>query len=198
MGRKQLVREAKAAALARMEDAARTVEDFQNVVKQWNHLDDNRERKERDHEVKRNQETIRLGYSDGLIFPIPFLHPAWRGVINGDFIDLIYDNAAEMWQLVEDWDIASQFLGLTDKQKEVLFYSAVRQCTPQQIACYQDKTDRAIRKLLTATIDRIREKLAAIIREQLAAQVSDMTLAKRQFLEWYEQEKIVLDKDKDE
>lgn len=78
MKRKQLVRDIKRAALDRMEDAARTVEDFQAVVKQWNHLDDNRERKERDHEIKRNEETIRLGYSNGLIIPIPFLHPSWR------------------------------------------------------------------------------------------------------------------------
>lgn len=51
MGRKQLVRETKAAALARMEDAARTEDDFNAVMAQWNHLDENRERKERYHEM---------------------------------------------------------------------------------------------------------------------------------------------------
>ena len=58
MGRKQLVREVKAAALARMEDAARTEDDFKAVVKQWNHLDKNRERRERDHEICRPNEEM--------------------------------------------------------------------------------------------------------------------------------------------
>ena len=35
------------------EDAARSVSDFEEVVKQWDHLDDNRERKERYHEIGR-------------------------------------------------------------------------------------------------------------------------------------------------
>ena len=137
MERKQLVRDLKRAALARMESAARTVEDFQIVVKQWNHLDDNRERRERDHEVRRNQETVRTGYSDGLIFPIPFSHPAWRQALKGDFIDIIYDNAGEIWQLVEDWDVFFELKELKARQKEVLFLTAVRLCTPQQIACYR-------------------------------------------------------------
>ena len=192
MEKKQLVRDVKRAALARMEDAARTENDFNEVIKQWNHLDENRERRERDHEVKRNEETIRLGYSDGLIFPIPFIHPAWRGVLNGDFIDMIYDNAEEVWQLVEDADIAAIIKALTTKQKEVLFLTAVRFCSPQQIACYKDKTDRAIRKLLTAALTYIRDNLAPIIQKQITDKAPDMTLAKRQFLEWHE--KIALDK----
>ena len=196
MKRKQLVRDIKRAALDRMEDAARTVEDFQAVVIQWNHLDDNRERKERDHEVKRNEETIRLGYSDGLIFPIPFLHPSWRQAINGDFLDLIFDSAEEMWQLVEDTDIALQLKELTRKQKEVVFLSAVRGCTPQQIACYKDKTDRAIRKLLAAALAYIRDNLVPIIWGQISTQAPDMTLAKRQFLDWYDKEKAALDNTK--
>lgn len=166
MGRKQLVRDIKKAALARMEDSARTVDDYENVIKQWNHLDENRERRERAHEVKRNEETIRLGYSDGLIFPIPFLHPAWRGAINGDFLSLIYDNPNEMWELVEDRDVAILLKNLTNKQKEVVFLSVVRFCSPQQVACYQDITDRAVRKLLTVALGNIRNKLAPIIQEQ--------------------------------
>ena len=123
--RKQLVRDVKRAALARMEDAARTAEDFQAVVEQWNHLDENRERKERYHEAA-------------------FF--AWREVFAGDLLDIIYDNPNEIWQLVEDWDVFIELEALTIRQKEVLFLTAVRLCTPQQIACYKDQTDRAVRK----------------------------------------------------
>ena len=197
MAKELLKREIKRIALTRMEDSARTVEDFQAVTEQWDHLDENRERRERDHEEKRNEETIRLGYSDGWIIPIPFIHPAWRGAINGDFIDMIYDNAKEVWQLVEDGDISGQLKTFTEKQKVVVFLSAVRHCTPQQIACYQDKTDRAIRKLLTAAIDGMRDKLAPIIREQIKMMSPDMTIKKRKFLEWYENENTALDKSED-
>lgn len=36
-----------------LEDGARTVSDFKEVIREWDHLDDNRERKERYHEIGR-------------------------------------------------------------------------------------------------------------------------------------------------
>ena len=51
--RKKLKRELEREALSRLEDAARTEEDFQNVITWWNRLDANRERKERYHEIGR-------------------------------------------------------------------------------------------------------------------------------------------------
>ena len=198
MNKKQLVRDVKRAALKRIEDAARTEKDFKSVIKHWNHLDDNRERRERSHEVKRNQETIRTGYSDGMIFPVPFCHPAWREAMKGDFIEVIYDNAEEIWQLVEDWDVFIELEALTIRQKEVLFLTAVRMCTPQQIACYKDQTDRAVRKLFAAALDRIRGYLAPVIRWQMQTGQPGVTYAKRQFLECREQKKIALDNGKRE
>lgn len=47
---KRLKREIKAEALRRLEEAARTEADFQAVINQWDKLDQNRERRERDHE----------------------------------------------------------------------------------------------------------------------------------------------------
>lgn len=202
MGREQLVREIKAAALARMEDAARTKADFQKVIKQWNHLDENRERRERYWEkgrpneemlhwdkISENDEKGRIREGLDVVIPRPLDHHYWRQLIRGDFIDTIYDNAVEMWQIIEDWDIAALVKNLTDKQKEVLFLRAVRFCTAAQIACYHDKTDRAVRKLLAAALDSIRDKLAPLIREQIEAEYPQMTLGKREFLEWYDKEK---------
>ena len=47
---KRLKREIRAEALRRLEEAARTESDFLTVVDEWNKLDRNRERRERDHE----------------------------------------------------------------------------------------------------------------------------------------------------
>ena len=47
---KRLKREMRAEAIRRLEEAARTEKDFRAVVEEWNKLDRNRERRERDHE----------------------------------------------------------------------------------------------------------------------------------------------------
>jgi len=192
MGRKQLVRDTKRAALARMESAARTVEEFQVVIDQWDALDKTRERRERAHEVQRDEDKIPLEWSrmeDGLVFPMPIVHPAGWEAMKGDFLAMIYDNAEDISQLTEDWDVFIELENLSAKQKEVLFLTAVRMCTPQQIACYKDQTDRAVRKLLATTLAAIRPYLAAVIRWQIQTGEPGVTFAKRQFLEWYDGQK---------
>jgi len=77
---------------------------------------------------------------------------------------------------------------LSWKQAQVLFLSAVRLCKSIHIACYTDKTDRAVRKLRTAALEYIRSRLAMRIQERLDAGIPD-TKAKRDFLEWYLAEK---------
>ena len=198
MSRKQLVRDVKRVALARMEDAARTEEDFKAVVEQWNHLDDNRERRERYHEIGRsteemlhwdktseNDEKGKMKGGVDTVIPSPLEHPWWRQLIRGDFLDTIYDNDVEMWQLVGDGDVAYMLKKLTNKQRNVLFLSVVRLCTVAQIACYYDKTERAVRKLRAASLDSIRSKLVLIIAEQIETASSRMTYAKRNFFTWY-------------
>ena len=119
--------------------------------------------------------------------------------MRGEFHSLIYDNADEIWQLVEDETISALLKALKSKQKDVLFLSAVRSSTPQQIACYHEKTDRAVRKLLAKTLASLRDKLAPIIREQIEIDSLDMTYAKRCFLERYDKgEMTVLDNAGDE
>ena len=70
--RKKLKRELQAEALARLEDAARTVSDFEKVVAWWDKLDANRERRERYHELSRSGDDLPFDYGmakDGLFFP---------------------------------------------------------------------------------------------------------------------------------
>ena len=189
MGRKQLQREIERENLIRLEDAARTEEDFNAVIVLWDKRDESRERNERRHEMQRLPGTLEVGYKDGLIFPIPIIHPAWREARKGEFLALIYENANEVWQLIEDWDIASLVKNLSNKQREVLFLTAVRLCTAARIAYCHDKTDRSVRKLLAAALDSIRDKLAPLIREQIATGFPQTTPAKRVFLARYDTEK---------
>ena len=63
-----LQRDLRRMALNRMEDAARTYEDFQEIVRVWDRLDANRERKERYHTISRGD--VPLDYEaapDGIL-----------------------------------------------------------------------------------------------------------------------------------
>ena len=202
MGREQLAREAKAAALARMEGAARTEKDFNAVVKQWNHLDKNRERRERYHEIGRPNEEVlhwdRVNENDekgklkpGLdtVIPRPLEHEWWRQLIRGDFIDTIFDCPHELHELVEDAAFFLILRDLSENHKEVLYLSAIRQYNNVRIAAIREQTDRNIRKTLALLLKNLRNKLAPLIREQLEAGFPQMTFAKREFLDWYDKEK---------
>lgn len=184
--REKLVRDVKLEALARMEDAARTVEDFEAIVKQWDHLDENRERKERYHEMQRSEQTLEVNYTDGMVFPVPVSHMAWRESVKGNFLPLIYDSAFQMWQLVEDDTIADCLNRLTDKQKIVIYLNAVLLCPAAQIAVCHNKTDRAIRKLLAETLGSIREKLLPLVRERAKTNPLLLSPEKQRFLERFE------------
>ena len=83
---KRLKRELRAEALHRLEDAARTAEDFAVVVEEWNKLDRNRERRERDHENLRGD--VPLEYQavpEPKIVPRWLNNPAVRQLCSGNF-----------------------------------------------------------------------------------------------------------------
>jgi len=209
MLRETLKRKARADYLRRQENAARTVEEFNEVVDSYDKLDENRERRERYHEIGRSENKLlksetekadrytdpeqreaarENSYSGGAIIPPPLCHPYWRELMRGDFINYIFDSAGEMWQIVGDWQVGRLLKDdLTDKQKESLFLSAVRLATTEQIGCYTDKTDRAVRRLLADALERIRIPLASMIKARLDDELP-VTLEKRRFLEWYEQQ----------
>jgi hypothetical protein len=48
---------------------------------------------------------------------------------------------------------------LDEKQKEILYYRAIRQWSPQKIAIMRNQTDRNIRKVYNNMIHTIRQKL---------------------------------------
>ena len=86
--RKKLKRELQAEALARLEDAARTVSDFEKVVAWWDKLDANRERRERYHEVGRDEVPLEWGASpEQIIIPDPLQHVYWKQILKGEFLD---------------------------------------------------------------------------------------------------------------
>ena len=212
MAEKKLKRDIEREALIRMEEAARSVEDFNVVVAKWDHLDRNRERNERRREVRRDADTLISNfennleeyknvqqskyavnrnnqYTYGMIWPTPLTNPAWHEALFGDFLSMIFNSADEMWQLIEDWNVALPVKELSKKQADVLFLKEVRNCETKHIACYRDKTERAVRKLYATTLESIREKVAPRLKEQVKTGCSNLPPDKLRFLEWYDNSK---------
>ena len=88
---KRLKREIRAEALRRLEEAARTESDFLTVVDEWNKLDRNRERRERDHENLRGDVPLEFqAVPDPKIAPMWMNLPRFRQLCQGNFLDIIF------------------------------------------------------------------------------------------------------------
>jgi len=190
-----MTRLAEAESLRRIENAARTTGEFQELSEWYDKLDGNRERKERDHEILNpTDDLLRKDYNYGEVIPPPLIVEYWKELMRGDFISTIYDNPEEIWQILGDWQVGRLIKELTIKQRDVLFRIAVRQCSAEQIAECTGKTHRGVNKLLAATLQYIRSLLAEQIRARLDAKMP-VTLEKRRFLEWYNKQKETPDEE---
>lgn len=180
-----LKRDLRKAAIARMEDAARTADDFKEVVKAWDKEDTNRERRERYHEVCRDESQVPLEYNmskEVIVIPAPIHSVYWRQIMKGDFLDAIFDCPFELHELVTDGDISAILKGLSDKHKALFFFFVIRGYNTTYLAKLYEQSDRNIRKV-RATIERkIHKKLIPILEERIRSNHS-ITMQERQFIE---------------
>ena len=159
--RKQLKRDVKREELTRIEEAARTEKDFEELNTEWDRWDSNRRRRERRRELKLGslfEEIVGVGDS-GAVIPQPLDHRYWRQMMQGNFIDVIFDCPYDIHELISSRNISELVEALNDNQKEVLYFRAVRQWSPQKIAAVRGQTDRNIRKVYDTLIKALRRKL---------------------------------------
>ena len=180
---KRLKREIRAESIRRLEEAARTEKDFRTVVEEWNKLDRNRERRERDHENLRGD--VPLEYQ---VVPEPKLIPRWmnnpayRQLMAGDFLDVLFDCPYEMHQLSADPFISGMIENLSEEHKEVLYFLSLRLYSTTRLAAIRGQSDRNIRKLRKT----IRKKLQRQMYDHLCSkQENGLTLRERVFLVEY-------------
>lgn len=134
-----LKRELRAIALKRLEDSARTVSDFEEVIKEWDHLDDNRERKERYHEIGRENINSKKDVAPlAIIVPAPINHAYWRQLMKGDFIDIISNCPYEMHNSLSDEDYSKIIYDLKDNHKELIYFLYLRDFTTNQLAAMRN------------------------------------------------------------
>lgn len=181
--RKKLKRELQAEALARLEDAARTVSDFEKVVAWWDKLDANRERRERYHELSRSGDDLPLDYGaakDGLFFPDTLNDVLEKQLRKGDFIDAIFYCPYDIHELVTEENLSDILLELSEDHKELLFLYAVRLFSSTRIAAIRGQTDRNIRKVRVTMLKRYKKLLPALLEK--AKKQQPLTLLEKDFL----------------
>ena len=192
--RKKLKRELEREALSRLEDAARTEEDFQNVVTWWNRLDAKRERKERYHEIGRSDVPLEWGMSpDEIVIPAPIQHVYQKQIQKGDFLDAVFNCPFEMHELVTDEDISRAIFSLKDVQKELLYQLAIRGYSCQMIAAFRKQTDRNIRKIRDTMLRKLRKSFIQVLHQRIDNQIS---LTKKEQIFYDSYKSLITDKKK--
>ncbi len=178
-----LHREARALAIRRIEESARTEEDFKEVIQWWDRLDANRERKERDHETGRS--TVPLEWDAGEFYVSD--KPSYdmilrRLLLAGDFLDFIFDHPETIHELVTDTDLSKILKELKPHLKNMLYYLFLRDYSTSEYAESIGQTDRNIRGIRETALKKIRGLYGGILTYRKENSLP-MTIDEKYFLE---------------
>ena len=178
---KRLKQEIRAEALRRLEEAARTESDFLTVVDEWNKLDRNRERRERDHENLRGDVPLEFqAVPEPRIAPLWMNLPRFRQLCQGNFLDIIFSCPYELHELTANRFLSKLFFTLSDEQKEVLYYLFVKQYSTARLATLRGQSDRNIRKLRMTIHKKLQRAFYQHLQEKQEAGGS-LTLREQEF-----------------
>ena len=155
--KKRLKRQIKAEALLRIEEAARTEDDFAAVQYHWDRRDSNRERKERYHEVLRGDVPLDVGIAKN-----PHVFPEWLGtpvaqqMRSGNYLDWLANCPYEMHDLLADAVLSSLIYSLKEDHKESFYYSGIQLLQSQEVAKLMGQSTRNIRKKRNVILHKLR------------------------------------------
>ena len=184
---KMLKRDIEAEALKRLEESAVTEKDYKEVIRQGDRLDSNRERKERYHEVYRNDEDfpLELGAAIGSNFAT-IIHML-RQAFKGNFLEIIYDSPYEIQEHMTEKYLYEILRDLKPSYKELLYYRAIEGYSNTEYAKLEGCTSKNIRKKWAKMIGIIQEKIYKYLSSDEAKQHHDFTITERAFLKRYEE-----------
>ena len=178
-----LHREARALAIRRIEESARTEEDFKEIIRWWDRLDANRERKERDHETGRSAVPLEWGAYELYLSDSPSYDMILRRLmLAGDFLDIIFDHPETVHELVTDADLSKILKELKPHLKNMLYYLFLRDYSTAEYAESIGQTDRNIRGIRETALKKIRRLYGGILTYRKENRLP-MTIDEKYFLE---------------
>lgn len=178
---KRLKLEILAEALKRTEESARTLKDFQGVIAEWDRLDRNRERRERDHENLRGDVPLEFqAVPEPRIVPVWMNDPEYRQLCSGFFLDILFDCPYEMHELTANEFISDMVRDLSEEHKEVLYFLSLRLYSATKLAALRGQSDRNIRKLRLTIHKKLQRAFYQHLQEKQEAGGS-LTLREQEF-----------------
>ena len=148
-GVKKLKRDIRHEMLRRLEQAARTVIDFQNLNGWYDYLEENERSRVGKHEILRNGDDFPLEYGedeDSAFTAGCLSNVIARQMRKGDFLDYLYCKPDTLDQLVTT-DYMIHFLrGIKRDEQELFYYKVLEDLSNKEIAEKRDQTDRGVRK----------------------------------------------------
>ena len=111
-------------------------------------------------------------------------NPAYRQLMAGNFLDILFDCPYEMHNLTADAFVSRMVEELSEEHKEVLYFLSLRLYSTTRLAAVRGQSDRNIRKLRKT----IHKKLQRQMYDHLCGKQEhggSLTLRERQFLEEY-------------
>ena len=158
---KKLKRDLRMEALKRIEDAARTVADFNKVIEWYDALDANERSRVSKHELYRSGDDLPLDYGadeNGAIFPAYLGNVINRQMRKGDFLDYLYYKPETIDQLVTTDYVIRFMREVKQKDRELFFYRALENNSAADIAEMKGQTDRAVRKAWKKLITNLKQR----------------------------------------
>ena len=190
--RKYLTQAMLAESISRLEDAARTQAEFENVIEWW----DKRDKRIKDALDKKVLSVASATFDIGLYRKGDYRQKnvfSGRNFYYEDYLNVIFCCVCQMHNLTEDGDLSRLINKATDKQKAVFFPRVIKGCTPQKIAECHGMTDRNVRDIVDRTISKIRMGMYEALKKRQDGGGS-MTLRQRAFLNIIDEEKAKEDK----
>ncbi len=178
-----LHREARALAIRRIEESARTEADFENVLYWWDRLDANRERKERDHETGRSVVPLEWGADELYLSGKPSYDMVLRRLmLAGDFLDFIFNHPETLHELVTDADLSKILKELKLHLKNMLYCLFLHDYSAAEYAESIGQSDRNIRGIRETALKKIRKLYGSILIYRKENSLP-MTIDEKYFLE---------------
>ena len=173
-------------SVERRTQVARTAAEFDELIKEMDRLDRNRERRERYHEILQ-EEYIPGGeeFYSGRIFPAALDSPESKLILRGIFLDLFFNCPYEMHQLTADPFLSRIVDELSDLHKETLYLLSLQYLGTSQLAHMRDQSDRNIRKLRDNYTKKLQKQLYGHLLKKRQSGVG-LSFREKEFLTQYE------------